>query len=492
MVIPPDIAELLASKDRRIAELEALVAELVRRLGLDSTNSSKPPSSDGLKKKPRAPRSLRGKSGKKSGGQEGHAGDTLRQVAKPDFVVPHEACVCQHCCLPLDPKAPVAVEKRQVFDLPERPLLVTEHQASVYRCERCRGVTKAAFPKGVVSPAQYGERFKAAAVYMNIQQMIPEDRTAQAMSDIFGAPAVCSASIVNWVAKKAEELTPVYERIGERVAGEKVRHPRVEEPGDRLSDRRQAPMAAHDLEPLLHLLSRRRKVRQHPQEFERRRHRPRPLQALQRARRGLSRLLQRPYPARARSLDRIRKGTLGRTHARGAARGQRGGASGAGGGKAGAASRAGQGLRRALLGGGADGPGVSPPTARVGDEVQHTRASQTTPWPQSARQAEKVQNRNAAVPHRLRRALHQQPRRTGSEDDEGQDEDLRLLPDPRRRADFRASQVRRLDRQETALQHPASPHRDPRAAHAIPRRLIGGGARATTRSNAAAGRAPNR
>src|SRR5271156_4160394 len=79
MVIPPEIQELLASKDRRIAELEALVAELLRRLGLDSTNSSKPPSSDGLKKKPRARRSLRGKSGKKSGGQEGHAGDTLQK-----------------------------------------------------------------------------------------------------------------------------------------------------------------------------------------------------------------------------------------------------------------------------------------------------------------------------------------------------------------------------------------------------------------------------
>src|ERR1700677_2028599 len=74
MVIPLEIQELLASKDRRIAELEALVAELVRRVGLDSTNSSKPPSSDGLKKKPRAPRRLRGKAGKKSGGQGGPAG----------------------------------------------------------------------------------------------------------------------------------------------------------------------------------------------------------------------------------------------------------------------------------------------------------------------------------------------------------------------------------------------------------------------------------
>jgi transposase len=237
MVIPPDIAELLASKDRRIAELEALVAELLRRVGLDSTNSSKPPSSDGLKKKPRAPRSLRGKSGKKSGGQEGHAGDTLRQVASPDFVVSHEACVCEHCRLPLDPKAPIAVEKRQVFDLPERLLLVTEHQASAYRCERCRRVTKAAFPSSVVSPAQYGERFKAAGVYMNVQQMIPEDRTAQAMSDMFGAPAVCSASVVAWVEKKARELTPVYERIGERVAAEKVRH--LDETGYRIGGKLQ-------------------------------------------------------------------------------------------------------------------------------------------------------------------------------------------------------------------------------------------------------------
>ena len=237
MVIPPEIQELLASKDRRIAELEALVAELLRRLGLDSTNSSKPPSSDGLKKKPRAPRSLRGKSGKKSGGQEGHAGDTLRQVAQPDFVVPHEACVCRHCRLPLDPKAAIAIEKRQVFDLPERLLLVTEHQASTYRCEHCRRVTRAAFPEGVVSPAQYGERFKAAAVYLNVQQLIPEDRTAQTMSDIFGAPRVCSASVVAWVGEKAEELTPVYERIGERVAGEKVRH--LDETGYRIGGKLQ-------------------------------------------------------------------------------------------------------------------------------------------------------------------------------------------------------------------------------------------------------------
>src|ERR1700733_3069545 len=237
MNLSPEVQELMAAKDRRIAELEALVAELLRRVGLDSTNSSKPPSSDGLKKKPRAPRSLRGKSGKASGGQEGHAGDTLRQVANPDFVIPHQASVCGHCCSPLGANSTIAVEKRQVFDVPERLLLVTEPQASVHRCAHCRRVTKAAFPAGVASPTQYGERFRAAAVYLNVQQLIPEDRTAQALSDLFGAPQVSAASVVGWVGKKAEELTPVCQGIGERVAEAKVRH--LDETGYRIAGRLQ-------------------------------------------------------------------------------------------------------------------------------------------------------------------------------------------------------------------------------------------------------------
>ena len=111
------------------------MADLRRQLGQDSSNSSKPPSSDGLKKKPRIPGSLRGRSGKTSGGQTGHEGGTLRQVADPDRAVRHEACACGHCGSSLDPKSATGIEKRQVFDLAERPLMVTEHQASIYRCE---------------------------------------------------------------------------------------------------------------------------------------------------------------------------------------------------------------------------------------------------------------------------------------------------------------------------------------------------------------------
>jgi hypothetical protein len=129
-----ELDELIASLKRQIAVLQAEVADLRRQLGQDSSNSSKPPSSDGLKKKPRIAGSLRGRSGKASGGQKGHQGGTFRQAADPDHVVRHEASACCHCCSPLEPKSAIRIEKRQVFDLPERPLVVTEHQASIYRC----------------------------------------------------------------------------------------------------------------------------------------------------------------------------------------------------------------------------------------------------------------------------------------------------------------------------------------------------------------------
>ena len=84
---------------------------------------------------------------------------------------------------------------------------------------------------------QYGERVKAAAIYLNVQQLIPEDRTAQALSDLFGAPLICPASIVAWVGKKAQDLRRVYERIGERVAEAKVRH--LDETGFRIAGKLQ-------------------------------------------------------------------------------------------------------------------------------------------------------------------------------------------------------------------------------------------------------------
>ena len=222
MSLPPEIEELIAALKRQIAALEAEVAELRRRLDLDSSTSSKPPSSDGFNKKSRAV-SLREASGRPSGGQKGHKGGTLRQVADPDHILRHGAETCVHCRALLAAEMQEAVEKRQVFDLCPRPLVVTEHQIAIYRCAACGFVTKAAFPADVAAPAQYGESLKAAAVYLNVQQLIPEDRAAQALQDLFGAPWLSPASIACWVRQKARDLAPVHARIGQSVAKAKVR-----------------------------------------------------------------------------------------------------------------------------------------------------------------------------------------------------------------------------------------------------------------------------
>ena len=104
-----------------ITALMARIAELERRLGLNSSNSGKPPSSDGLKKPARVT-SLRERSGKKPGGQKGHKGETLRQVTDPDAVVDHYPPACSMCGVGLDPETSVGHSVRQVFDLPSRRL----------------------------------------------------------------------------------------------------------------------------------------------------------------------------------------------------------------------------------------------------------------------------------------------------------------------------------------------------------------------------------
>jgi transposase len=244
MILRPEVRDLITALQREIevlraenAALRQKVADLQRQLDKNSSNSSKPPSSDGLKKPPRVAGSTRGKSDKPSGGQAGHAGGTLKQVAKPDVIERHEARACRHCLAGLTAAMITGVEKRQVFDLPEPRLEVTEHQAMTYCCAHCRGRTTAAFPEGVISSAQYGPRVRAAAVYLNVQQLIPEDRVAQAMADLFGAARLCPDSVVAWGKRKAEEFEPVAARIAALVAQAPVRH--LDETGFRVAGKGQ-------------------------------------------------------------------------------------------------------------------------------------------------------------------------------------------------------------------------------------------------------------
>lgn len=244
MDLSSDVRALIEGLQRELAELRAEnaalkqeVADLRRQLGKNSSNSSKPPSSDRFGKKPRIAGSLCGISGKTSGGQPGHRGDTLRPVAKPDKIERHEVTNCEHCQAALTTGMATGVEKRQVFDMPEPRLEVTEHQARIYTCTCCRGVTKAAFPPEVTAPVQYGPRIRAAAVYLNAQQLVPEDRVGEIMKDLFGAGLLCAASIVAWGARKAVELAPVEAHIAASVARTPVRN--LDETGFRIGGKTQ-------------------------------------------------------------------------------------------------------------------------------------------------------------------------------------------------------------------------------------------------------------
>ena len=130
-----------------VAQLQERIAELERRLGLNSGNSGKPPSSDGLKKKPVRVSSLREQSGKKPGGQKGHPGETLRRSEAPDATINHFPKACAGCGEALSEAMATDHIARQVFDLPEpQPLIVTEHLATVASARRAASKPARSFP----------------------------------------------------------------------------------------------------------------------------------------------------------------------------------------------------------------------------------------------------------------------------------------------------------------------------------------------------------
>lgn len=194
--------------------LREKIAELERRLGLNSETSSKPPSTDGLKK-PLRTRSLRIPSGKKSGGQQGHQGYILEAVAKPDKIVKHEtAACCGECGCDLSQERVIGVIKRQVFDIPEPKMEVTEHQVLVKECPRCHQKIQGSFPETITAPVQYGERIKAVSAYLQHQHLIPEDRLSELLSDVF-ACAMSAKTIANTSESLAELSIPTVAKLVE-------------------------------------------------------------------------------------------------------------------------------------------------------------------------------------------------------------------------------------------------------------------------------------
>ena len=167
-------------------ELKAEVADLRARLESNSHNSNKPPSSDGYKKQPVKPALPKGK-GSNQGGQKGHKGHTLQQVESPDKIVTciPGICTCGH---EFKKEQLILAEKRQVFDLPQPKLEITEYQIFKACCPVCGEEQKGIAPEGVNAPAQYGNKVKAFIVLLNVHYKLPFKKIQLLFSDLFGYP----------------------------------------------------------------------------------------------------------------------------------------------------------------------------------------------------------------------------------------------------------------------------------------------------------------
>lgn len=212
--------EIIIQQQKIIGEQWERIKELENQLAKKSHNSSKPPSSDGLRKKKRTS-SLREKSSKKNGGQVGHKGKTLQAVEAPDHIKVHKVTQCSACGVSLEGAEKTGYEKRQVFDIPEVKVEVTEHQAEIKICCECEHKNKGEFPADVSQPVQYGSRIKAQASYFNQYQLLPLERTAEIFEDLYGQ-AISEGVVEKANEIIAEKVKPVLEVVKEQLINSPV------------------------------------------------------------------------------------------------------------------------------------------------------------------------------------------------------------------------------------------------------------------------------
>jgi transposase len=218
---------LLAERDaevavlrEQLAGLQSQVADLAARVRANSQNSSKPPSSDGLAKP--APKSLRGKSGRKPGRPKGQPGATMRLTDHPDRRVRHRPARCRCCGKSLKGATETGTERRQVIDIPPVRPEVTEHQLLTLKCG-CGQETKAEAPDGVTAPVQYGPRVMGAGVYLWHGQFLSRDRACRALSELFGC-APSPGALAAAARKTAGLIAPALAAITRHLISAEVAH----------------------------------------------------------------------------------------------------------------------------------------------------------------------------------------------------------------------------------------------------------------------------
>src|SRR5216683_8015538 len=204
----------------QVTFLSERISVLEAQLAKDSHNSHLPPSSDRFG---RQPKSLRKKSGKKPGGQEGHPGKTLLFSPCPDEVMVHRVERCEQCQADLRQVPASMVERRQVVDVPPTRLLVREHHSEQKQCPQCQQITVASFPAEVRAPVQYGPRIAAMAVYLVQQQLLPLARACEVLEDVL-AVSLSEGTLCDLTLRCASNLIEVEQHIKEALIASSVIH----------------------------------------------------------------------------------------------------------------------------------------------------------------------------------------------------------------------------------------------------------------------------
>ena len=182
---PREAARLILDLAHKVEQLTERVSKLESQLSKNSRNSSKPPSSDGLGRGKPRPKSLRKKTGRNTGGQPGHPGQTLQMESEADEIVEHKLTHCPITGKRLNDEDIIGMIRRQVFELPQPRLKVTEHR--IYQYVNALGQTvQGECPGNVKAPVQYGPRFDSWLVYLSDFQLLPLNRIAQMCSDLYG------------------------------------------------------------------------------------------------------------------------------------------------------------------------------------------------------------------------------------------------------------------------------------------------------------------
>jgi len=222
------LEEEVATLREQLAQALARIHELEGQLSKDSHNSHQPPSRDQSWHKTQSQRKA---SGKKSGGQLGHEGQTLAMVELPDSLLTHRPPRCVHCQHSLEGMPGKVVERRQVQDLPSLRLRVCEHQVEEVCCPHCQQLSRGSFPQGVAAPTQYGPLVRGLAVYLHQYQLVPLERTAELLQDLCGC-AVSEGTVASWQQEASERLSSTVSQIADGVASSSLQH--ADETGVRL------------------------------------------------------------------------------------------------------------------------------------------------------------------------------------------------------------------------------------------------------------------